>query len=191
MSDLRFQLLSVVSLDSRINNGLSIEKLYDSAQRKFDTLIAILRKDINDESIISSEGYSLDNLQNISHSILQKLIFNTASNPYMTLCVSEKASLDEMKRRRNQLLNVFHPDRNSQDDSKSAMTVKINEAYEQVVNNLHSQEMNSGVTSNISKTSINNYSYTKRLYEKRFYFTMAILFVIVALFGLIWMITVY
>ncbi len=78
MSDLRFQLLSVASLDSKINNGLSIEKLYDSAQRKFDTLIAILRKDFNDESIISSEGYSLDNLQNISHSILQKLIFNAA-----------------------------------------------------------------------------------------------------------------
>ena len=144
-SDIKFQLLSVASLQTKINNGLSIDELFNDAERKFDTLIGLLSNEFNDETILISDGYSLDDLKKLSHLIFHRLISNSGNDPYMTLCVSRIAGVDEIKRRRNRLLHVFHPDREGNDVSDGVMAVKINEAYEQIVSNISISDI--GLTS--------------------------------------------
>ena len=52
-SDIKFQLLSVASLQSKINNGLSMDDLFIDAERKFDTLIGLLSNEFIDETILN------------------------------------------------------------------------------------------------------------------------------------------
>ena len=86
-SDIKFQLLSVASLQSKLNNGLSMEALFNYTERKFDTLIGLLSNEYVDETILSSDGYSLDDLKKLALLTFQRLISNTDSNPFMRLCV--------------------------------------------------------------------------------------------------------
>ncbi|RJO61798.1 hypothetical protein C4544_01790 [candidate division WS5 bacterium] len=130
-----FGLLSVAALSKKISNGISIEELYKEAERKFDTLIELVSDKYNDKTGIASFGYSLDELRKMSLFVLDRLIADSISNPYMTLCVSDKASLEEIKRRRNKLLYIFHPDRNPDELSNSTNTKKINEAYALIESN--------------------------------------------------------
>jgi hypothetical protein len=190
-SDITFQLLSIASLLSKINNGLSIEELYDYAERKFDILMGLLNNEYSDESLLVSDRYSLDDLKQLSLSIFQKLIFNPASNPFMTICVSESASLDEVKRRRNKLLHIFHPDRNIEGKVNGKITVQINNAFEQIVNNRPAATMSDNSRTNIPPTYANHYSQQKNTYEKKFYLFLVIFVTILALISLLKVISIF
>ena len=191
-SDIKFQLLSVASLQSKINNGLSIDELFNDAERKFDTLIGLLSNEFIDETILISDGYSLDDLKKLSHLIFQRLISNSDTDPYMTLCVSKSASVDEIKRRRNRLLHVFHPDRKGNDVSNGITAVKINEAYEQIVNNISRSDIASAsFKGNIPSSFTYRYTNQKKSYEKKFYVIIVIAISILAFLGLMRIIITY
>lgn len=134
INDSNFGLLSVAALLKKIRNGISIEELYREAERKFDTLIKLTSDTYTDKTVIAGFGYSLDELKEMSLLIFNRLISDTNSNPYMTLCVSEGASLEEIKRRRNKLLYIFHPDRNPEELANGTNTMRINKAYEIISN---------------------------------------------------------
>ena len=185
-SDIKFQLLSVASLQSKINNGLSMQELFNDAERKFDTLIGLLSNEFLDEIILSSECYSLEDLKKLSLLIFERLISNKETDPYMTLCVSRSASVSEIKRRRNRLLHVFHPDRTGNEVSNGSTVVKINEAYEQIVNNLSTSDMSStSFKKNIPESFSHRYIKQKKSYEKNFYIIIVISISILAFIGLI------
>ena len=189
--DIKFQLLSVASLQLKINNGLSTEELFDDAERKFDTLIGLLSNEYDDESIHFTDGYSLDDLKKLSHLVLQRLISNSDTDPFMILCVSKSASMDEVKRRRNRLLHVFHPDRKGNEVSNGSSTIKINEAYEQIANNICSVDATS-TSLNENVTSVNHrFTNQKRSYEKNFYIMIVIAISILAFIGLMKIIFTY
>jgi hypothetical protein len=135
ITDIDFRLLSVASLLNKMRDGISIDELYGDAERKFDTLIEILGDTYDDSAILSKIGYSLNDLKQLSFSVFNHLISNNSSSPHMTICVLEDAPLEEIKRRRNKLLNIFHPDRPWDEHSDGSHASKINEAYEQIVNN--------------------------------------------------------
>jgi hypothetical protein len=207
-SDITFQLLSIASLLSKINNGLSIEELYDYAERKFDILMGLLNNEYSDESLLVSDRYSLDDLKQLSLSIFQKLIFNPASNPFMTICVSESASLDEVKRRRNKLLHIFHPDRNIEGKVNGKITVhhpdrniegkvngkitvQINNAFEQIIHNRSEANISNKRRTNIPSNYANHYSHQKKSYEKKFYLFLVIFVTILALISLLKVISIF
>lgn len=133
INDSNFRFLSVAALLKKIRNGIGIEELYREAERKFDTLVELLNDAYTDKSVIDTFGYSLDELRKMSLLIFTRLI-EASSNPYITLCVSEEASLEEIKRRRNKLLYIFHPDRNPDELTNGYNTMKINEAYATISN---------------------------------------------------------
>jgi len=133
VTEIEFRLLSVASLIKRFRNDISIEDLYNDAERKFDTLIELLSNTYTDNSIISKFGYTLDELKQVSLSIFNHLISDKNSNPYVTLCVLEGSPLEEIRRRRNMLLHIFHPDRSWGQISNESKTRKINEAYENII----------------------------------------------------------
>ncbi len=184
-SDISFQLLSIASLLSKINNGLSIEELYDYAERKFDIFIGLLSNEYSDESLLVSDRYSLDDLKQLSLSIFQKLIFNPASNPFITICVLESASIDEVKRRRNKLLHIFHPDRNIEGKVNGKLTVQINHAFEQIIHNRSADKISNNSRTNIHPAYANYYSHKKKSYEKKFYLFIVIFVTILALISLL------
>jgi hypothetical protein len=130
INDSNFRFLSVAALLIKIRNGIDIEELYREAERKFDTLIELLSDAHTNNAVIARFGYSLDELKEVSLLIFNRLISDTSSNPYITLCVSVGASLEEIKRRRNKLLYIFHPDRNANELTNGTNTMRINEAYE-------------------------------------------------------------
>lgn len=134
--EIRFRLLSLANLSRKINEGISLEELYRDAERKFDTMIGLLNDDAHHKAL-KSLGTTIHDLQRSSQAILQLLITNKQGNPYMTLCVSEEASQDEIKRRRNKLLQVFHPDRNRNSSLNESITRNINEAYDKIMNTHH------------------------------------------------------
>ena len=191
-SDIKFQLLSVASLQLKINNGLSLNDLFIDAERKFDTLIGLLSNEFIDETILISDGYSLDDLKKLSHLIFQRLISNSDSDPYMTLCVSRSASVDEIKRRRNRLLHVFHPDRKGNDVSNGITAVKINEAYERIINNISTSDTgSSSFKGNVPSSFTYRYANQKKSYEKKIYIVIVIAICILAFIGLIKIIIAY
>ncbi len=134
-SDEKFRLLSVATLLKKIRDGITIEELYRDAERKYDTLIALINDEHGSSDIVNTFGYTIEELKQASLFIFNRLISEGNSNPYMTLCVPQGASLDEIKRRRNKLLQIFHPDRKWTELNDEAKTRKINEAYEAIVNN--------------------------------------------------------
>lgn len=134
VNDSDFKFLSVAALLKKIRNGIGIEELHREAERKFDTLIELLSDTYTDNSVSTRFGYSLDEIKEMSLLIFSRLISDTSSNPYITLCVSERASIQEIKRRRNKLLYIFHPDRNRDGLINGSITMRINEAYELIAN---------------------------------------------------------
>lgn len=153
INDSNFRFLSVAALLKKIRNGMGVEELYREAERKFDTLIELLNGTYTDNAVIDGFGYSLDELKEMSLLIFNLLISEKGSNPYITLCVSEEASLEEIKRRRNKLLYIFHPDRNPNEFTNETNTMRINEAYELIANKYHKADKRF----KFNKTSVTRY----------------------------------
>jgi hypothetical protein len=170
INDLNFGLLSVASLLKKIRDGISIEELYREAERKFDTLIKLASDTYTDKTVIDRFGYSLDELKEMSMLIFNRLITDKSSNPYITLCVSEGASLEEIKRRRNKLLYIFHPDRNSEKLTNGNNTMRINEAYEIISNKYYKADK----PFEFIKTRVPRYN----SYRKKMMLMLFILFII-------------
>jgi hypothetical protein len=179
INDSNFGLLSVAALLKKIRNGIRTEELYREAERKFDTLINLTSDMYTDKTVITRFGYSLDELKEMSLLIFNRLITDTNSNPYMTLCVSEGASLEEIKRRRNKLLYIFHPDRNPDKLTNGTNTMRINEAFEIISNNYYREDK----PFEFIKTRVPRY-YS---YRKRRMLTFFIIFIIFILAFLILM----
>lgn len=137
ITDANFKLLSAAALLTKVRNGITTETLYRDAERKFDILIDILN-DVYTESSLAKLGYSMAELKQFSYLIFDRLI--NATNPYITLCLLEGASLKEVKRRRNKLLHIFHPDRNREEVGSFA-TMRINEAYQKILNQYHQPDI--------------------------------------------------
>ena len=129
-TDTEFKLLSVASLLKRIHGNISLEELHRDAVRKFDTLVDLLNNTYKDEKILAKFGYSLEELRQVAHLIFHRLISEQHNNPLLTLCVQEGTTIAEIKRRRNMLLKIFHPDRNNIHMSSASKTRKINDAFE-------------------------------------------------------------
>lgn len=182
INDSNFGLLSVAALIKKIRSGISIEELYIEAERKFDTLIELLSDKYTDKTVIARFGYSLDELKGMSLLILDRLVTDTSSNPYMTLCVSEKASLEEIKRRRNKLLYIFHPDRNPDELSNSSNTMRINEAYALIEHNKSSRSDNNRLKY-IRKKHTHYNSYRKRMMFA--YLVVSIIFIVILFMAII------
>jgi hypothetical protein len=184
VNDVQFRLLSVATLLEKVYEGISIEELYRDAERKFDTLIELLSDTYTDNTIVATFGYSLNDLKQVSMSIFNLLISDTSSNPYMTLCVLEDASLDEIKRRRNKLLHIFHPDRNREESADGTKAGRINAAYERIVSKYDKTDMPFMNTKTYIPPSYPcNYPYKKRPYEKRLTLFFIIMVSIIAFLG--------
>ena len=134
-TDIEFRLLSVAALIKKDRANTTIEELYIDAERKFNTLIELLNDTYTNNSILDKFEYSLDDLKKIALLVLNRLISDANANSYMTLCVLEDASYEEIKRRRNMLLNIFHPDKNLEKFNNGGKTRQINEAYDNIINN--------------------------------------------------------
>lgn len=141
ITDTNFKLLSVAALLKKVRDGITTEHLYLDAERKFDILIDILNDIYTDNSVLGKFGYSLDELKQLSYLIFNQLIINANSNPYITLCLLEGAPLEEVKRRRNKLLHIYHPDRNREEHASGAKTMRINEAYQKILNQCHKTDI--------------------------------------------------
>lgn len=179
INDSNFGLLSVAALLKKIHNGISIEELYREAERKFDTLIKLTSDTYTDKTVIARFGYSLDELKEMSILIFNRLINDKSSNPYIALCVSEGASLEEIKRRRNKLLYIFHPDRNPEKLTNGTNTMRINEAYEIISNKYYKADK----PFEFIKTRVPRYN----SYKKRMVLTFFIIFIIFILTFLMFM----
>ncbi len=175
------KLLSVASLSKRIHNNISLEELHSDASRKFDTLVELLGDTYNDNSDLDKFGYSLDELKQLSHMIFSRLISEEHNNPFLTLCVPEGTAIEEIKRRRNMLLHIFHPDRNNVDISSESKTRKINDAYEQI-SILYNEAT---IPTNANHTNIPpSYPYVYSNKRQSPYLIIFILIFIFAIFGI-------
>lgn len=136
-SDVQLRLLSAGALLKKVRDGITVEALYRDAERKFDTLVMILSDAYRDNSLLESVDFTIENLKQVAREVFERLISNRDADPFMTLCVRETESLDEIRRRRNKLLLIFHPDRNGDALANESKTRKINEAYGKIVTNHH------------------------------------------------------
>lgn len=139
ITDANFKLLSAAALLTKVRNGITTEALYQDAERKFDILIDILNNVYTDSAALAKFGYSLDELKQLSYLIFNQLLAH--ADPHIALCLLEGAPLEEVKRRRNKLLHIFHPDRNQDELASGAKTIKINEAYQNILNQYHTRDI--------------------------------------------------
>ena len=179
VTDKNFRLLSAAALINKVKNGISVEELHKDAERKFDTLIEILSDTFTDNAVLSERGYSVADLKQISLLIFNRLISASNPDPYITLCALEGSSLKEIKRRRNKLLHIFHPDRNWYENSDGTKTRKINEAYDKIVNECNKTDIP------FAHKKINippPYPYKKRTYNNRLILILIVITLIIAFF---------
>ncbi len=176
INEIDFRLLSVAALIKKVNDNLTIDELYKDAERKFDTLIGLHNNKYTDDAVLSKLGYSLDDLKRVSLLIFNRLISHKDSNPYITLCVSDSAPLEEIKSRRNKLLHIFHPDRNREKSENGIQTRRIHEAYNKIANKQYSQEIPIENSTNIPPS----YPYSNSNKNKA-----RLVFLLIILFGLL------
>lgn len=140
-AEIELRLLSLVTLLRKVREGITNEELYRDAERKFDTLIDVLKGVYSEDDIFETIEFSLDDLKQGAMLIFNRLISAKNSDPYKTLCVLNDASPGEIKHRRNMLLQIFHPDRDWENIASEMKTKLINEAYEKVVNEFSERPM--------------------------------------------------
>lgn len=166
-----FRLLSLVTLLRKVREGITNEELYKDAERKFDTLIELLRNSYSDHDIPETIEFSMDDFKQGALLIFNRLISSKNSNPYMALCVLSGASPGEIKHRRNMLLQIFHPDRNRENIASDMKTKIINEAYKKIVNEYDEK---AGPIKKGVRDMPFYYNYQKKAYQSRrtFFFTV-------------------
>jgi hypothetical protein len=179
-TDLNFRLLSVAALINKVRNGITIDELYRDAERKFDILIELVSDTYKENTLLSNSGYSIDDLKKVSLLIFNQLISDGNFNPFVTLCVLEGASLKEVKRRRNKLLHIFHPDRNREEFSDTTKTRRINEAYEKIIDKYNMKDV---ALKSEDITIPRAYPYEKKSYEKRLILFLVIIVLLLLFFG--------
>ena len=175
--DINFKLLSVAALINKLKDGISIEDLYLDAERKFDILTDLINGAYTNNTSNGMIGYTIDELKKYSYIVLNRLVSESNSDPYQTLCVHQSATIREIKRRRNKLLHIFHPDMSQADLSNGTRTRKITEAYEKIVS-----DQNKGIngSSNSKIPFPPSYPFRKKYYENRL--TLIFIFVVLLLF---------
>jgi hypothetical protein len=132
--DKKIKLLGAAGLIRKVQEGISTEELYRETSRKFDTLVELMSDIHGNNSMLRVFGFNIDGLRQNSLLLFDRLISNKNSNPYITLCVSKDASIEEINRRRKKLLQIFHPDKHRISDTNEIKTRRINEAYEKIIN---------------------------------------------------------
>jgi len=179
-AETELRLLSLVTLLRKLREGITNEELYQDAERKFDTIIDILKGTYSENDIFETIEFSMDDLRQGALLIFNRLISGKNSNPYMTLCVSNDASPAEIKRRRNMLLQIFHPDRNWENIASDIKTKLINEAYEETLNRYGKRAMQ-------IKRSVRDmpfyYNYKKKVYQSRSIYVYIVLAFILVFLG--------
>lgn len=182
----KFRLLSAASLLNKVRKGMSVEDMYRDAERKFDTLIDLLGDTYSREAEFGGESFTMDDLKRMSLFVFDSLICNSAADPYMTLCVLEDASPREIKRRRNRLLTVFHPDRNWKEFASSMKTKRINEAYNLIINHHIKKYVPFWNTAtDIPPVYHCNYPYKRKPYESGLIRILVIAISLIALVGFV------
>jgi hypothetical protein len=157
ITDEKLKLLSAAALIKKAQKGITTEELYREATKKFNTLVEILNNKYSDSSLFGALTFSPDELKINVLLIFDRLISNRDANPYLTLCIPINASLEEIKRRRKKLLQIFHPDRIRENSASEINTKRINDAYDKILAKPHNfnklQQKTTGVETNKKSTA--------------------------------------
>ncbi len=130
--DVRLRLLSIAALEKRLREGVTAEEIHGDAARCFDTMMEVLSDAYDNETVVASVGVTLEELKATCLSVLDLLIGSGSPDPFITLCLPEGASEDEIRRRWKRLLQIFHPDRNPGTGDYEKKAKRINEAFDRV-----------------------------------------------------------
>ena len=111
-----------------VRAGISWERFCTYAVRFSDALIDMLNDTDEVRNFLSSTGVSKEYVQRNVRAVFTRLHFNSEHNHYLTLALSRTASEAQIHKRWKDLMLIYHPDRNSDEDSASCAK-RINEAY--------------------------------------------------------------
>jgi hypothetical protein len=156
---MKVTLRNLLALEGLYSESVSAHEMYRNVIENFDVLIEFLIGDHIDDETIFSLGFNKEELDRKAFALLDHLIFNRGSNSYLTLCVFDDASQDEIKHRWKELLKLFHPDRNRDSFEAEVRTKRINEAYEAIINNSEKIEKPLSIT---PARNVSFFSYNQR-----------------------------
>ncbi len=111
-----------------VRAGISWERFCIHAVRHSDVFIDILNDSEGARKFLSSMGISGEYISGQITKILYRLHFNRDDNHYLTLALSGGASEAQIRKRWKELMLLYHPDRN-RDEQAASCAARINEAY--------------------------------------------------------------
>jgi len=153
-----------------IRAGISWNRFTTLSIRYFDLFMDILNNTDAARKYLEESHLDRDYIVNRIREVLFKLHFNRDNNHYLTLCLPNNVPEEEIHRRWRDLMLIYHPDRNSNDDSALECAKKINESYSILKDNYRRSLYNSelirktlAVKSNSRKREIRKGIFSPRL----------------------------
>jgi curved DNA-binding protein CbpA/ketosteroid isomerase-like protein len=112
----------------QVRAGVSWKHFCIHAVRSSDAFIDILNDTEESKKFLSSKGITREYVAGQITMILLRLHFNRENDHCLTLALSGSASEAQIHKRWKELMLLYHPDRNS-DEQAAACAARINEAY--------------------------------------------------------------
>jgi len=111
---------------------ISPEETYEKAVPCFESLLEIKESRDAASKVSSLIDGKLASVQEIAEAIIDRLLFNSAHDPYLSLGLPENAGRTEAAKRWKRLIVLYHPDKYPGQKEYEEKAKKINEAYEEI-----------------------------------------------------------
>ena len=195
-SDNKLEIFSAASLIQRFYEGCPLDEIYTKGNRCYEVLLYLLENTQGNHKISEITKLPPEKIKTAAMKIVNLLLFNKENNPFLSLGLSNNATIKEAKKRWKRLLLLYHPDRSANKKSYEEMTKKINQAYrdldnyrekmfshEKVIQNNSDSDKVRGKTLTSSSVRINLNKSPYRIYNFKYlkYLPAVILITVVSL----------
>jgi hypothetical protein len=126
-----FQLILAAGLIRRCAR-ISSQEIYEKAVACFESLVEITESEEMASKVSSLIDDPVPSVRETAKAIIDRLLFNSANNPYLSLGLSENTGRAEVAKRWKRLIVLYHPDKYPDQKEYEEKAKKINEAYKEI-----------------------------------------------------------
>ena len=158
-----FKLLLAAGLLCRYERS-SRQEIYGKALKCFEILIDVLEDPDTAQKISALVSRPITYVTSSSKAIIDLLLFNSETDPYVSLGLPRHSCKADVTRRWKRLIVLYHPDKYFDQKEYEEKAKKINEAYEKIQN----MQGENSCHPDVASTKKNDLNRTRRAYDSRY-----------------------
>jgi len=130
----KLEIFSAAGLINRFYEGCPLNEIYDKGVRYYDILLYLIENAEGADKLSGLIKLPPVKVKSAAMKIINLLLFNRENNPFLSLGLSDDATVRDAKKRWKRLLMLYHPDRSPSLKISEELTKKINQAYREIEN---------------------------------------------------------